>query len=223
MTSSRKANNICVVLPIYNEVKHLDKLIPEIHKYADQIICVDDGSTDGSSEILKHYNYIKLISLEKNMGKGKALYYGLSESIVLGADITITLDADGQHDPSLIPTFIEENSFCDFVIGNRMNALNKMPLQRIASNRITSWLLTKKLGVKIVDSQSGFRSFSTRKLKNILPSSAGFEAETEMIIKAAKLNYKIVNVNIPTIYNGNKSKIKPVKTIIGFIKVYLLY
>lgn len=223
MISSRKANNICVVLPIYNEVKHLDKLIPEIHKYTDQLICVDDGSTDGTTEKLKKYDYIKLISLEKNMGKGKALYYGLSESISSGSDVTITLDADGQHDPALIPTFISENSFCDFVIGNRMNDLGKMPLQRIVSNRITSWLLSKKLRVKIIDSQSGFRSFSTSKLKNILPSSSGFEAETEMIIKAAKLNYKIRNVNIPTIYNDNKSKINPIKTIIGFIKVYLLH
>ncbi len=223
MISSRKANSICVVLPIFNEVEHLDKLIPEVRKYADQIICVDDGSTDGSSEKLKSYDYVKLISIEKNLGKGKALYHGLSESIKLGVDITITLDADRQHDPSLIPAFISKISFCDFVIGNRMNDLNKMPLQRIASNKITSWLLTKKLGVKIVDSQSGFRAFSTSKLKSILPSSSGFEAETEMIIKAAKLKYKIGNVDIPTIYNGNKSKIKPIKTIIGFIKVYLLY
>ncbi len=218
MISSRKANNICVVLPIFNEVQHLGKLIPEVLRYTDKIICVDDGSTDGSQEILKKYGDIKTITLEKNMGKGKALYYGLSESIKLGSDITITLDADGQHDPSLIPAFISKNSFCDFVIGNRMNDLNKMPLQRIASNKITSWLLTKKLGIKIVDSQSGFRSFNTSKLKNILPSSSGFEAETEMIIKAAKLNYKIGNVDIPTIYNENKSKIKPIKTIIGFIK-----
>lgn len=223
MTSSREANNICVVLPIYNEVRHLDKLIPEIHKYADHIVCVDDGSTDGSSEKLKHYDYIKLISLGKNIGKGKALYYGLLQSIKLGSEITVTLDADGQHDPSLIPALISENSFCDFVIGNRMNDVMKMPLLRIVSNRITSWLLTKKLGMKIVDSQSGFRSFSTSKLKSILPSSSGFEAETEMIIKAAKLNYKIGSVNIPTIYNENKSKIKPIKTIMGFIKVYLLH
>lgn len=223
MTYSRKINNTCVVLPIFNEVQHLDKLIPEVHKYTDQIICVDDGSTDGSADKLKKYDYIKIISLKKNMGKGKALYFGLLESIKLGSDITITLDADGQHDPSLIPSFISENSFCDFVIGNRMNDVKKMPLQRIASNRITSWLLTKKLGMKIVDSQSGFRSFCTSKLKDILPSSSGFEAETEMIIKASKLNYKIRNVNIPTIYNENKSKIEPIKTIMGFIKVYLLY
>jgi len=223
LISSRKANNICVVLPIFNEVEHLDKLIPEVHRYADQIICVDDGSTDGSLEKLKKYDDIKLISFEKNMGKGKALYFGLSESIKSGSDITITLDADGQHDPSFITEFISKNSFCDFVIGNRMNDVKKMPLQRIVSNKITSWLLTKKLGVRIVDSQSGFRSFSTSKLKNILPSSSGFEAETEMIIKAAKLNYNIDNVDIPTIYNENKSKIKPIKTIIGFIKVYSLY
>lgn len=223
MIFSKKTNNVCVVIPVFNEIEHLDKLIPEIHKYADQLICIDDGSTDGSAEKLKSYDYIKIISFKKNLGKGKALYCGLSESIRSGSDITITIDADGQHVPSLIPNFISKNSSYDIVIGNRMNDLNRMPIQRRVSNRITSWLLSKKLGVEIVDSQSGFRSFKTSKLKNILPSSTGFEAETEMIIKAVKQKCKIADINIPTIYNKNKSKMKPIKTIIGFIKVYLLY
>ena len=221
MISSEIRNKVCVVVPIFNEAEHLDKIIPEVHKYTDLIICVDDGSTDYSSEILKMYKYIKIISLTTNIGKGKALYHGLSESIKLNSEITITLDADGQHDPFFIPSFVSNHLDHDIIIGNRMNDLTNMPFQRIASNKITSWLLTKKLKTNIVDSQSGFRSFKTSILKDILPSSNGFEAETEMLIKAAKLNYRIGSVNISTIYNSNKSKIRPIRTILGFIKVYL--
>lgn len=223
MISSRKPNSICAVIPIYNEAAHLDSIIPEVHKYTDQVICVDDGSTDSTSEELKKYDYVKVISLDKNMGKGKALYLGFSESIKSCSEITITLDADGQHDPSLINSFIAELESYDMVLGNRMNNLNKMPPQRILSNTITSWLLTKKLGVKIFDSQSGYRAYKTSVLKDILPESFGFEAETEMLIKACKKKLKISHVNIPTIYNENKSKIKPIITILGFIKTYLRY
>jgi len=223
LISSKKPNSICAVIPIYNEAAHLDSVIPEVRKYTDQIICVDDGSTDSTSEELKKYSYVKIISLGKNMGKGKALYYGLSESIKLGSEITITLDADGQHDPSLINSFIAKLESNDLVLGNRMNNLNKMPPQRILSNTITSWLLTKKLGVKIIDSQSGYRAYKTNALKDVLPDSSGFEAETEMLIKASKKELKIDYINIPTIYNKNKSKIKPIRTILGFIKVYFRY
>lgn len=66
MIFSKKTNNVCVVIPVFNEIEHLDKLIPEIHKYADQLICIDDGSTDGSAEKLKSYDYIKIISSKKN-------------------------------------------------------------------------------------------------------------------------------------------------------------
>ncbi len=223
MISSRKPNSICAVIPIFNEVSHLDTVIPEVHKYTDQIICVNDGSTDGTKDKLKEFNYVKVISLNKNMGKGKALFLGFTESIKLGSKITITLDADGQHDPTLINSFVDKLDLHDVVIGNRMHDLNTMPIQRVASNSITSWLLSKKLGIKIFDSQSGYRAYKTNILKDILPESTGFEAETEMLIKAGKKKLKIAHVKIPTIYNKNKSKIKPMKTILGFIKTFLRY
>ena len=223
MISSRKPNRICAVIPIYNEASYLKNVIPKVHQYTDQIICVNDGSIDNTPEELKNYDYIKVITLGKNYGKGRALYHGLTKSIKLGSEITITLDADGQHDPSYITAFIKELENNDIVLGNRMNDIKEMPVQRIASNTITSWLLSKKLGIKMLDSQSGYRAYKTEVLKEILPESSGFEAETEMIIKAGKKKLKFGYVNIPTIYNDNQSKIKPIKSILGFIRAYLRY
>jgi len=97
-----------------------------------------------------------------------------------------------------------------------------MPLQRRASNFLTSFFLSKKLNVKITDSQSGYRIFKTEILKDILPEHSGFEAESEMIVKAARKNYKIGFVNIPVIYGNDSSKMKVWQAIKGFIKVLLM-
>jgi hypothetical protein len=94
-----------------------------------------------------------------------------------------------------------------------------MPLHRIASNKLTSWLLSKKLDVSIKDSQSGFRAFRKSIVKSILPFEVGFEAETEMLIKAVRNNFTIGFVDIKTIYNDNESKMKSIPAITGFLKV----
>jgi hypothetical protein len=97
-----------------------------------------------------------------------------------------------------------------------------MPLHRILSNKISSGLLSLKTGQKILDSQSGFRGFRTKILNDILPSFSGYEAESEILINAARKNYKIGFVPIPTIYADEKSKIKPVQIIFSFFKTLFI-
>lgn len=94
-----------------------------------------------------------------------------------------------------------------------------MPKQRILSNRLTSFLLSKKTGIKIVDSQCGFRAFKTEVLKKVKTRSNGYEAESEIIILAARAGFKIGFVEVPTIYGNETSKMNPFKTIFGFAKV----
>jgi len=218
---SIRKNNICVVIPVYNEVDYLDELLPKVKQFASHIICVDDGSTDGSKELIEPNLDITLITNGKNRGKGYALKVGLIKSLEFDSDIVITMDADMQHLPEQIPDFVEALKNYDLVIGNRLHSLKGMPLQRIASNKITSWLLSKKVGVKIIDSQSGYRGFNKEIIKSILPYETGFEAETEMLINAALNKNKIGFVDIPTIYNNNTSKMRPIQAIIGFLKVLL--
>ncbi len=94
-----------------------------------------------------------------------------------------------------------------------------MPFQRIMSNKLTSFLLSKKTGMKIIDSQCGFRAFSREVLMNVQSRSNGYEAESEIIILAARAGFKIGFVEVQTIYGNEKSKMNPVKAIFGFIKV----
>ncbi len=222
MNSTSGKNKVCAVIPFYNEEKTIKEIIEKTLDFADIIICIDDGSDDNSYNLVPLSERIIVLKNDFNMGKGYSLKRGLKKSIELNSDFTLTLDADFQHQPELIPLFIEKLNTFDIVIGNRMEDIRNMPLQRILSNKITSKLLSIKTKTKILDSQCGFRGFRTSILNLILPTFDGYEAESEMIIKAAKHKLKIGFVSIPAIYGNEESKMRPVQAIKGFIKVMFL-
>ncbi|MEE9450954.1 MAG: glycosyltransferase family 2 protein [Ignavibacteriaceae bacterium] len=183
------------------------------------VIAVNDGSTDDSvSKIFINENVIVLNEPE-NRGKGFALRKGFTKAVELGCDAVITLDADLQHNPASIPALLSGLDNFDLVLGNRLKDLSGMPFQRVMSNKLTSFLLSKKTGMKIIDSQCGFRALSVEVLQKVQTQSNGYEAESEIIILAARAGFKIGFVEVPTIYGNEKSKVNPVKAIFGFIKV----
>ena len=147
----------------------------------------------------------------------------MRKSIELKSDVTVTIDADLQHPPEYIPDLIAALANYDIVAGNRMGDLKKMPVQRIISNKLTSLILTIKLKQFIADSQCGFRAYKTGILQHILPSSKGYEAETEILVKAVRNNYKIGFREIPTIYGNEESKMNSLGTIRGFLRVLFTY
>jgi len=180
---------------------------------------VNDGSTDGSEKIITNLERVQVISLNRNYGKGYALQKGFDETIKEDYDLIIKLDSDKQHNPAFIPQFISKLNNFDVVIGNRLNDTKQMPFQRILSNKITSFLLSLKTGQKITDSQCGYRAYKGKVLREVSSFALGYGAESEMIIYSVRAGYKIGFVNIPTIYGDEKSKMNPIKAIIGFIKV----
>ncbi len=219
MNNTLRKNNVCAVIPFYNEENTIKEIIEKTLNYVDLIICIDDGSTDDSIKNIPESKNITVLKNNVNRGKGYSLKRGFEKSIEIKTEYTITLDSDLQHPPENIPAFIEKLNSNDLVIGNRLNNISKMPFQRIISNIITSKLLSVKTKMKIPDSQCGFRGFRTEILKLILPTFNGFEAESEMLVKAANNNLRISFVNIPTIYGLEKSKMRPFQAIKGFIKV----
>jgi len=221
LTPSENQNKISAVIPFYNEEKHLTYISNKVIKYVDILILVDDGSNDFSRSKIPINEKIILLTHPKNLGKGAALLTGMLKSIELKSDITITLDADNQHDPKFILKLIEKLDENECVIGSRNKDKSSMPIHRKLSNYLTSKILSLKTGKEIIDSQSGFRAFKTNILKDILPKYSGFEAESEMIVKLSKKNYSIGFVEIPTIYGDDDSKMRAIPTILGFIKVIL--
>lgn len=221
MIPSKNQNRICAVIPFYNEEKHLQDVTNNVLKYVDKVILVNDGSTDYSSEIIKQTDRIIILKHKSNLGKGAALKTGFEQSIKMNTDITVSIDADNQHDPAFIPDLIKKLEQFDCVIGNRLKTKSSMPIHRRLSNYLTSMILSLKTGFKILDSQSGFRVFKTNILENILPTFSGFEAESEMIVKISKKKYSLGFSEISTIYGGDDSKMKAIPTIMGFVKVIL--
>lgn len=221
MNRLKEKNRVAAIIPFYNECETIGIVINDTLQYVDEVFAVNDGSTDGSAEVITKSEKIELITFNKNYGKGCALRAGFQK--VLDEDFThvVTLDADLQHKPDEITKLISLIDEYDIVIGNRLNNLKSMPLSRKISNRLTSFFLTIKTGQQILDSQCGFRAYRAEVLKNIQTKENGFEAETEMILLAAKKGYKIGFADVSTIYGKEKSKMTPVKTTIGFIKLLL--
>jgi glycosyltransferase involved in cell wall biosynthesis len=212
---------VCALIPFFNEIETLKVVVTKTLNYVDTVIAVNDGSLDSSEKEIEKLENVITINLDVNSGKGKALKFGFEKALLLNFEKIITIDADLQHDPELIPAIIEKLNLFDVVIGNRLKNLKAMPLQRILSNKITSFLLYIKTGQKILDSQCGFRGYRSSVVKSVGTTYSGFEAESEILVLASKKGFKIGHVEIPTIYRGGKSKMRALKTIFGFLKVLI--
>ena len=219
LSSLNPKSKICAVIPFYNEKDFILNVVRETLNYVDEIIAVNDGSTDLSEKQIVNLENVYVLNLKSNTGKGRALQVGFDECVKNNYDIIITIDGDNQHDPKYISKLIEILNNFDIAIGNRLMDTKSMPLQRIVSNRLTSFLLSIKTGQKILDSQCGFRAYKKEVLQNVRSIYSGYEAESEILIYAARKGFKIGFVGIPTLYGEEKSKMNPIGAIIGFIKV----
>ena len=180
---------ISVIIPAYNEAERLPKVLGKIPDFVDEIMVVDDGSTDGSYEVAEEFSRrdarIKVVRLEKNCGKGCAMREGIRHS---RGDIVVFMDADGQHKPEETIKLVEPiiSGEADLVIGARkVEEAGKRPFHRRLSNMITTRLIRFRLGQYVYDTQSGFRAYRWEFLPEI--ESDRYEVETEMLIKAAKM------------------------------------
>ncbi len=218
---------IRVVIPAYNAENEIPSLLKDIlrHIPLEQVIVVDDGSHDRTGSMASSFG-ATVVRHTSNRGKGAALQSGLKSAFNQpSVDACLMIDADGQHDPEFIPAFWDAyiSRGGDLIIGARQLNLKVMPLMRVLSNRITSFLISAKVGQPILDSQCGYRLISRRIFSAIDFESQGFEIESEMVIKANQLGMNIVWVPISTIYNNEKSYIKGFRDTFGFIRTWLRY
>jgi len=210
-----------VLIPAYNASHTLGELLSRTVSVIslDNIFVIDDGSTDSTAQIAEMH-HVQLLRHHANRGKGAALQTGFDHCLKLGYDAVITMDADLQHRPEDIPRFIERHRLmrCNIIIGSRLHQLKGMPLHRILSNTITTFLVRARTGVDVADSQSGFRFISIDVVKSIRIDSTGYEAETELLIKAARKGFTVDAIPIDTIYAGEKSHMKHIETTVQFIR-----
>jgi glycosyltransferase involved in cell wall biosynthesis len=202
---------LLVLLPGYNVGRHLAALIPAIRQDLPEagICLVDDGSSDDTANEAQRLGLV-LLPHETNRGKGAALKTGFRYACEHGFGAVITMDADGQHLPSELPRFVAAwQAGAPVVLGSRMAANENMPWLRKRTNEFASSVVSRLVGQRVEDSQSGYRLFDTKVLRAISLESSRYDLESEILIKAGRLGYRVVSVPITTVYHDEVSSINP--------------
>jgi glycosyltransferase involved in cell wall biosynthesis len=196
------STSFCVIVPTYNNQKTLKKVLDSILDFSQNIIIVNDGSTDETSEILKQYSKFTQIHHPENLGKGRALRNGFRKAIELNFEYAITIDSDGQHFASDIPNFIEEiqkepNSL---LIGSRNMTQENVPKKSSFGNKFSNFWFKFETGIELQDTQSGFRLYPLKLIPKRFYTNK-FEFEIEVIVRSSWKGIVVKNIPIQVLYD----------------------
>ncbi len=209
---------VSIIIPAFNEEKSLGNVLAELRRYVEmvqinnEIIVVDDGSTDKTKEVAFR-NGAKVLSNKINRGKGYSLRCGFE---CAKGKIIVTMDADGSHNPSDIERLVlTVLNGADIAVGSRFNTMEGRKTTtkvNLLGNRFISILFLLITGSFVADSQSGFRAFNSKVLKEIQVTSNGFEVETELTLKPILNGYSLKEVPIFVRNRANGySRLNPIK------------
>ena len=212
----------CVIIPTYNNQKTLSRVINSVLEHTSNIIIINDGSTDSTSDILNSYTNLFQIHFSENIGKGMALRKGFQKAISSGYDYAITIDSDGQHFPSDIPLFINEisNNGDALLIGSRNMTHEDIPKKSSFGNKFSNFWYWIETTNKLTDTQSGFRIYPLNHIPKKYFTNK-FEFEIEVIVRSAWKGILIKNIPINILYDPNErvSHFRPFR---DFIRISVL-
>ncbi len=216
----------CILIPAYNAVATLRAVLDECLAFTMPVVVVDDGSTDGTARTLDGLPVI-LLTHSANMGKGAALKTGFDWAMQHQYDGVVTLDADGQHDPSAISRLLAEadKKGYDCLLASRHSQFEEMAGLRKVWNRFGVWCIRKRTGFEITDSQSGFRYYRASLLRAIKLEKNGYDLEMELLVKGWKAGFKIGSLPVPArVADGRAtSHYRPVQDTWNICMTFLRY
>ncbi len=210
-------------MPAFNESKYIGSLVLNTRQYVDEVIVVDDGSSDGTSVIARLAG-AEVVQHPQNKGYGAAIRTIFAEAKKRDPDVLVILDADTQHNPREIPSLIKPVlDGCDFVIGSRKKQAGAIPWYRRIGQRVISRSVNVLTRQPLTDTESGFRAFSRKAIAVLYLKENGMAISAEAVAEASRLDLKIAEVPINVTYSQDSSTLNPVAHGLGvFTKIVVM-
>lgn len=191
-------------VPVYNEAKHVHDVLAHIRRYTDDILVVNDGSTDGTSELLAAEPGVLRVDHPKNRGYGAALVTAFQYTLDHGYDGLVTVDCDGQHEPARIPVLLEAVHDADIVSGSRyyrdFRQDSPAPSDRRFINATITAEINARYGLNLTDSFCGFKAYRREALERLRITENGWGMPLQLWVQAARLGLRVKEIGVPRVY-----------------------
>lgn len=200
---------VLTALPVYNEEQHLSAVLTEVRRFSNDILVVDDGSSDRTPELIKQERSVHLVRHEQNQGYGAALRTAFKYALSGEYDVLVTIDCDGQHEPRLIPelastVYNQPDQPAEIVSGSRYLSKfpgdSQPPADRRRINMLVTDMLNERFGLRLTDAFCGFKAYRVDSLARLRITESGYAMPLQLWVQAAALKMKIVEFPVPLIY-----------------------
>jgi glycosyltransferase involved in cell wall biosynthesis len=214
----------CAVIPTYNNAGTLQAVIDDVLQYIEGIIVVNDGATDSTLSVLSLNKSVTVIGYSPNRGKGYALRLGFKEATSRGFRYAITIDSDGQHKGSDTSQFLEKvQQFPDsLIVGSRLLRQANMPGGNTFANKFSNFWFRLQTGNNLPDTQSGFRLYPLNKIGGMHFFTNRYEAELEMLVRAAWKGINVCDVPISVYYPPLDERVSHFRPFTDFFRISIL-
>ena len=191
-------------LPVYNESNYVNPVLDQVLRYSPHVLVVDDGSTDGTTELLAQRSDIQLLTHARNQGYGAALRSAFEYALTQRYDMLVTIDCDGQHEPQRIPDFVAACAEAQIVSGSRylqaFSGQSLPPAERRNINLQITTELNRRLSLNLTDAFCGFKAYRHDALACLHITETGYAMPLEVWAQAVQAGLKIVELPVPLIY-----------------------
>lgn len=215
---------ICVLIPTYNNAKTLGKTIEDVANFTSNILVINDGSTDETETVINAYPFLKSISYANNKGKGWAIREGFRLGFDLGYDYAITIDSDGQHFAEDLSSFVSKlkSDGAAIIIGARNMRQDSVPRKSSFGHKFSNFWFWIETGIKLPDTQSGYRLYPLKPLRQIHFYSNKYEFEIEVMVRAAWKGIPIHSIPVGVYYPPATERISHFRPFTDFTRISIL-